>query len=259
MGIKGFSLVSWASRAIGTASSATPAAAPPSSATPAAAPPSMPVRQTTHPVPPINAQRLLAAAKSLRLNGLVLCSCDKRGASVPGSNLGNMVHYGNEYNYSSGKPSVLFDILANHSSLNQVVPLLYNQFESLGRRLRTLDTNRAELERKYIGYSKSFLAPIDDDICRISQLGMQLAALTIRFFDSVEPKLVELEQKKDVLVARKEALAGLKDFCGDIDEAHRMVAKAGSDASFTDLLTQIDRAVRDLEKAVHASNERPYL
>ncbi len=242
----------------------------------AAAPRAKESTQSQVPVSAKQAKALLEAAKSVGLDDRKVIQCR---LNIPVDVVGvvgvprSLLSYGYDGEYppvffngyigywnchaESGKPPVLFDVLAANPSVNQTVPLLYDQFKSLGERLTTLHTKRAELKRKYEGYDESFLADIDSDIVRLSKMGMQLASLTIRFYDAVEPGIIKASQNLDVIGARTAALTGLKDFTADIDKANRMVAAAGSDTSLADVLRQVDQAVRELERAVGQSDRRP--
>ncbi len=121
--------------------------------------------------------------------------------------------------------------------------LILKQFYDLILRLRKLYNSRHTLSKKY---GREHVEQIDEDIARLSSLGMNLAVVSRQFLDQVK----SIEAQKEVLAARKNALSGLKTFTVEIDKVNQMVNSPDKDKSFEAVTAQIEKAVRELEKEI---------
>ncbi len=135
--------------------------------------------------------------------------------------------------------------------MSRAVILLWNQFDDLASRLDTLYGHRHRLKEKFGKYrTDNLLEPIDDDLRYLNQQGWKLVDVTKRFLTTIKPELIDAEIRMEVAGARKEAMNGLRSFEKEIDKATQTPDRAVA-SSLEEIVAQVDRAVKELERAIN--------
>lgn len=130
--------------------------------------------------------------------------------------------------------------IAQYESAKQALLLIQRQYVDLAKRLNILTAERAEIVRKF-GHDR-YVGPIDENIRKLSALGIKLAETARRFFPALEPKMGEIMVAK----ALGKGLDGLRGFEDQVDRADGLPQE-----SVDEIDEALEQAVLDLEQAIN--------
>ena len=122
----------------------------------------------------------------------------------------------------------------------KTVELIYGQFEDLARRMNLLHTQLIVIGHRF-GNEEDLVAPLENDIKRLSELGMVLATATKNYLENVRKQMVKIE----VAQVRAEALNKFKSLNLELENA-----KLKQNASLDESIELLSKALQELDKAV---------